>query len=561
MSTAKRKILVILAFLALLTAGFLAIRSYVFNELDISIQRRLTSLSLSGFNVHYDSLSVDWWSNVIKVDNLVLERDAYDTTCIYPEFISVQRVRAEGISLWTLIFQNKLSVESIFLDGSRVVLRRNSLLKLDPAAKKDHEFSLVAEHVHFRKADFTYTDSAKCDIITGVQGDLSVAGLKMNFQSDQPFEYEAEIVTLQQAKIQAPKQAYSFDIHQVNMNFKEGDLTLDTLRIIPAHDETSFSRKFGYEIDRFDALVPFIKAHNFSFSFIDSAFVAADAAEVQFYLKVFRDKRLPFLKKRKLLPVGQLRDLPFDVRIDSLKVTKSFAQYEEYVEEADEPGLIFFDNLYATLLNIDNTTTDGILELSATSNLLGHGKLALYAAFPLDENKRSHVTGSIEDFSLPEINPMLIPSTRIKVASGDMKKLSFKFSYNKTHSDGEVELNYENLKLVSFKPDEKTAGDELEKDNLKTFIMNTFIFRKNMDSDVPDDKRTGTIYYQRDEARSVFNFWVKSLLSGVKSAYNLDKIEEKKSEREVKKEVKKEERELRREARRQKRAERKRAQG
>lgn len=557
MSNAKRKIFIIVAFLALITVGFFAVRSYVFNELNISIQRRLTSLSLSGFNVHYDSLSVDWWSNVIKADNLVLEKDAYDTTCIYPEFVSVKRVRAEGISLWSLVFQNKLSVESIFLDGSRVILRRNSLLTLDSASKKDHEFSLVADHVHLREVDFTYTDSVKCDIITGVQGDMSVAGLKMDFQSNRPFEYEADIVTLQQAKIQMPKQAYSFDIHQVNMNFKGGDLTLDTLRIIPAHDKVSFGRKFGYEIDRFDGLVPFIKAHNFSFSFSDTAFVEADVAEIQFYLKVFRDKRLPFVQKRKLLPVAQLRSLPFALRIDSLKVIKSYAQYEEYIEAADEPGLIFFDNLYATILNVNNATTDGILELTATSNLLGHGNLNLYAAFPMDETKRSSVTGSIENFSLPEINPMLTPSTRMKVASGEMKKLSFKFGYNETYSAGEIELNYENLKLVSFKPDEKTAGDELEKDNLKTFILNTFIFRKNMDDDVPDDKRTGAIHYQRDETRSVFNFWVKSLLSGIKSAYNLDKVEEKKTERDVKKE----ERELRKEARRQKRADRKRAQG
>lgn len=555
MSNTKRLIFVTVALLLVAAAAFFAIRSYVFKRLDVSIQQRLTSLSLSGFNVHYDSLSVDWWDNVIKVDNLVLEKDAYDTTCIYPEFISVKRVRAEGIGLLQLVFRNRLSLESIYLDGSRVVLRENSLLKLDSTTQKDQEFSLAVEHVHLRAAHLTYTDSAHCDIITAVQGDISIAGLKMDFETDRPFNYGAEILTLQQGKVQMPKQSYDFEVYQASMNFQKSDFNLDTLRIIPMYGRIAFGQKYGFEIDRFEGIVPFIKARDFSFSFIDTAWVQARSWDMQFYLKVFRDKRLPFRATKKLLPVALLQDLPFALAIDSLTITKSFAQYEEYAEGADEAGRIFFDNLYARLLNVNNTTRKGTLQLTASSNLLGHGDLDLYATFPLEVSKRSSVAGSIQNFSIPEINPMLTPSTRIKVESGEMNKLSFQFTYNEIHSDGEIELNYENLKLVSFKDADKTEGDELEKDNLKTFIMNTFIFRKNMDEGVPDEKRTGTIHYQRDDARSVFNFWVKSLLSGIKSAYNLDKVAEKQDE----KELKKEERSLRKEARREKRAEKKKA--
>lgn len=535
----------------------MGLKSYVFHELDVSIQRRFTSLSLSGFNVHYDSLSVDWWSSVIKVDNLVFEKNAYDTTCVYPEFISAKRVRAEGIGLFDLILRNTLSLKSIYLDGSRMVLRRHSLLKLDSALQKDHEFTLVADHVLIRAGDFTYTDSAECEIITGIRSDVAIAGLRMNFRADHPFEYEADIVTLNETEVRLPQQFYTFNIRQVNMNFQQEELTLDTMKIIPEYDKLAFGRKHGFEIDRFEGTIPFLRASNFSFSFIDTARVKATVADVQFYLKVFRDKRLRFVTKKKLLPVLQLRELPFALQIDSLKVIKSFVQYEEFAEGTNDAGRIFFDNLYATLINVNNTASNGSFQLTAKSNLLGHGDLNLHAIFPLADKKRASVSGSIEDFSLPAINPMLVPSTRIKVESGNMKRLSFHFTFNETRSDGEIELNYEDLKLVTFKEDEKTDSDKLEKDGFKTFIMNTFVFRKNMGEDLPEEQRTGTIHYLRDDARSVFNFWVKSLLSGIKSAYNLDKMEAKKSEREIKKE----ERLSRREARRQKRAERKKERG
>ena len=557
MSNAYRWLISILSVIALLIAGLIWLRSYVFNRLDVSIEKRLTSLKLSGFNVHYDSLSVDWWDGVIKVDKLVLEKNAYDTTCIYPEFISVERVRTEGIGLLQLIFRSTLSVESIYLDQPNIVLRQNSLLELDSASEKENEFTLLADHVHIRSGNFTFTDSAACKLIAEVKSDLSVAGLTLDFHVGTPFKYSADILTLNASEIEMPQDFYTMKVAEINMNFVERALRIDSIRIIPVYSQVAFGRKHGFEIDRFEGLIPYFAASDFSFSFSDTAVVRSRSAEIQFYLKVFRDKRLRFVVVKKLLPVLQLRSLPFALHIDTLKVIKSYVQYEEIAEGTTEPGRVFFDNLYAEFRNVNNTSREGEMQLKATSNLLGHGSVNLFATFPLAERKRASVGGTIENFHLPELNPMLTPTTRLMVESGKMKKLSFNFTFNAARSDGKIEMNYENLKVISFKEEEKTKGDGLEKDNFKTFIMNAFVFRKNMDEDVPEEKRTGTIMYMRDDSRSVFNFWVKSVLSGIKSAYNMDKAEAKKSEREIKKE----QRLSKREARKARRAEKKKERG
>jgi hypothetical protein len=60
----------------------------------------------------------------------------------------------------------------------------------------------------------------------------------------------------------------------------------------------------------------------------------------------------------------------------------------------------------------------------------------------------------------------------------------------------------------------------------KTFIVNNFIVRKDMDATVPQEKRTGKISFDRDQNKSIFNFWAKSMFSGIKSAYNLDRLED-----------------------------------
>ena len=557
MSNANRWIISLLAVIAIAVAAFIWVRSYVFDKLDVSIQKRLTSLKVSGFNVRYDSLSVDWWDNVIKVQNLVMEKNAYDTTCTYPEFISASLVRAEGVRLLQLIFNNTLSVESIYLDAPRIVLRENSLLELDSVSEQQNEFTLLADHLHMRQGNLTYIDSGACKVVAEVNTDLSLAGMMLDFHVDGRLKYQAEILTMDGAEIQMPQDFYTFHVEQVKMNFLQRALAVDSIRIIPGYSKVAFGRKHGFEIDRFEGLIPHFKASNFSFSFDDTAMVKANTAEIQFYLKIFRDKRLRFVVTKKLLPVSQLRDLPFTLVIDTLRVTKSYVQYEEIAEGTDEPGRVFFDNLYAQFANVNNTSAQGEMKLTARSNLLGHGAVSLFATFPFGENKRSSLAGALEDFNLPEINPMLTPTTRMMVESGKMKRLSFEFTFSAVRADGEIDMNYEDLKLVTFKDEEKTKGEELEKDNFKTFIMNTFVFRKNMDEDDPEDKRTGTIVYIRDDSRSIFNFWLKAVLSGIKSAYNIDKVEAKKSEREIRKE----QRLSKREARKLKRAEKKKERG
>ena len=559
MTLNKRKSIIIAVVLIIIgTVTFVWVRSFVFSNMGLSINKKIQSLELSGFNVRYDSISIDWIRNTIEIDRLLLEKNPYDTACVYPEFIAVEKVRAEGFRLFPLIFRNILSFESLFLDRPRVIMRQNSLLKLDSTSQRENEFTVRIDKVLFKDGDFTYTDSVHCKMITGFKSDLSIDELEMDFHVDRPFEYHAKWLTLDSSQVKMPIEFYTFQIQKAKFDFENKFFQADSIRILPDLGRIEFGRKHGSEIDRFEGLIPFVKLNDFSLSFLDSTQVQAKVAEVQFYLKIFRDKSLPFVRKIKLLPMEQIAELPFGLIIDSLKVTKSYVQYEELVDHAPDAGRIFFDNLYAVLLNINNRNPKENTQLSAQANLLGEGNVNLFVTFPADMKKRATLVGTIKDFSIPKINSMLTPSTNIKVESGEMKKLSFNFTFNAIRSDGEIELNYEDLKLVTFKEtDDKKKVEDLEKDNFKTFIMNTFIFRKTMDEDVPEEKRTGTVMFVRDDSRSVFNFWVKSVVSGIKSAYNLDKTEAKKNERDTKKE----ERLSKREARKLRRAEKKRERG
>lgn len=553
----KRKYFV-LVILALITTGLLVwFRAFVFENVAVTLNERIQSLKISGFNITYDSLHVDWLGNVIEIDNLLLEKNTYDTACAHPEFISVALVRAEGLSLIQLLFRKTLVLEAVHLEGARMVLHENSRIAIDSISRQRNEFSLRVDRVVARHADIVYTDSAYCETIAGVKSHLSMRGLRLDFHVNKPFAYNVETMTLDSVEVRLPAQFYTMRAKQMVLNMEKKAFRADSIEVIPDLGKLEHGRKHGFEIDRYECAVPSLAASGLSFARGDSLEVRASLAEIQFTIKVFRDKRLPFVRKTKALPVALLHDLPFPLHIDSLKVRDSFVQYDEIVEATSEPGGIFFDNMNAVLSNVSSVSRSGNMTLRAHARLYGQGNLALFATFPFDEQLRSSVSGNIRDFSLPKLNAILTPSTQLMVESGNMKELSYNFTFNDRESQGEVALNYENLKLATYKDEEKTDGEGREKDNFKTFMINTFVFKKNMTEDMPEEKRTGTVSYVRDEARSIFNFWSKSLVSGIKSAYDLDKPAARNDDRESKKE----ERMSRREARKQKRAEKKKERG
>jgi hypothetical protein len=541
---AKVKRTLLITITASITVAILVIaRLYFFNTLKEKIETRIQTLNKTGFNIKYDSITIDWRKNLIIFDNIVVEKDAYDTTCIYPEFIAAQQVKVRGFSLIPFLLKKKLVFKSIEITRPHIVIRQHSRFLQDSASHQENALDLSIDKVQITSAHLEYTDSTACKAITNFKASLSITSLSVDFYSGKPLAVALGELQLDSAQLHLPKQLYSLFVKKTTLNYPARTLQFDTLKILPHLSKLRFGRKKGYETDRIEGIVPYIRFSGLTFQYPDTFAIEARKIDIQMFLKIFRDKRLPEKKKFNVLPVQQLRKLPFGIKIDTLQVDKSYISYEEFAAQAKTPGTVFFDNLNATLYNINNTPglTQGQTVIKANAAFMGEGKLEMVTSLPLDPDKNCITEGSLKDMMIEKINPMVEPMANMKVASGKLDNLEFKFAYNAVHSDGEVALNYHDLKIISYKDEEKLKKDlkkaekkhkrrkkkseaDIKKDNLKSFIINAFVIRRNMDEKVPEEKRKGKISFYRDTSRSIFNYWWKSVFSGIKSAYNLDKL-------------------------------------
>lgn len=539
MRTRTKRIWAIVAILGIGVAVLIAARSYIFDRLKETLHEKVRSLNKTDLNIRYDSIYIDWRRNLILVDKLVVEKDAYDTTCAYPEFISVEKVRIEGFSLLSYLFRKKLSFESVSLMRPHIVVRQASRLLQDSSRGKENGFRLAIDAVHLYGAHVEYTDSAACKPLTDFKSTLHALALAVDAQAGKPPKFSLQAIQLDSTTVELPDEFYTLRVKALAADLKKGTLRLDTLKVTPHHPKLAFGRKKGFETDRLEGVVPFLNLSGLKLRYVDTFAIEAKSAGVQTFMKIFRDKRLPDKKRVTVLPLQLLRKLPFGLSIDSLRIIKSYVSYEEFQVEAGVPITVFFDDITATILHLNNdrSMVQGETILKAKAAFMGKGSVELVTVVPWQAEKNCTVEGNLKNFNLENINPLLEPLANMKVESGIMKRLHFKYAYNSTRADGEVALNYENLKLISYKDDEKLEKDkkrkrnrnkdpeDLKKDNLKSFIINAFVIRKNMDESVPEEKRTGTILFYRDTSKSLLNYWWKSVYSGIKSAYNLDKLE------------------------------------
>jgi hypothetical protein len=151
----------------------------------------------------------------------------------------------------------------------------------------------------------------------------------------------------------------------------------------------------------------------------------------------------------------------------------------------------------------------------ANARFMNAGDLKADFSFPADPKKPYTIHGSVKNMNLTELNKILVPIARVEIRSGNLHEIKFDYQYNEYRADGELTMSYSKLDVASLVKDRKK--DDVNK--LLTLIIHAFIKK-----DLSKNTDKGKILYYHDPERSTFNYWWKSILSGVKSLFGLDKI-------------------------------------
>jgi hypothetical protein len=513
---------VTLSALTLAVLIFFAGRYFLLSQIRQTLHNRLGDLREQGVILKFDSAKINTWSGDIAIHRLNISiRDSVDTTRINVS-AAIPEVIVDGINIIPFLKQKNISIDHVSLRHAVITYRPSADI---PQAETRNSFfqDLHIDNIDLSGSSFHLQDSVGGDTVATFHADLKIRNLGLERVADS-LMWRESAVQISDFSFTLPDEYYSFSVKDVRLDLKKKSFEIDSLKVMPTLGRRAFMRKYGREIDYFKGVVPYVKISGLSMTADPSLAFQVNQIVANFRLIVFRDKRLPFIKDwHTQLPSEFIHKLPFKLNIDTLLLKDCFVSYEEFPAAGDSSGTVFFDHLYATAHSISNDMSKPHgTKMQARAKFMGTGNLLVNFTFPRDTNKAYTAAGWLRDFPMVKLNDMLGPAAKARVESGIMTNLEFHFRYNRTRSDGTVELNYENLKISSLR---ENKNHETKVSLIKTLLLNLFVIKKNMDEDTRDDRKTGTILFYRNTKRSIFNYWWKSIFSGIKSAYNLDKLQ------------------------------------
>ena len=450
-----------------------------------------------------------------------------DSTNNTPLKAQLKNIAIKNVSLYSLLVNKKLEIKEILITDGSIRFSRKKSVK-DDHNKQPKEIpinKIIIGRIVLKNLNTTLAN----DSLTRCSGLLNMT--LNNIQSSDTTgidniraynikDVESKITHL---LYNSADGFYQTHIAAIYLASNDEKLIIDSLALLPRYSKFKFSRVAGKQVDRLKTFIPRIEITGLQYDhFRDSTFLASKIAIISAEIFSFRDKRMPFKEtENKPLPIAAIKQFDFGIEVDTLQIKNSKVTYEEFPPDGFKSGKIVFENLQATLVNVSNKVYQNkphYATLEASAKIMGKGLIQASFTLPLDENKQYHAKGKISQMSLLHLNPALENLAFIRIESGRLNALNFDFDYNDKSANGTLTINYQDLKITGLKKEK--SKDESD---IKTFLINTIV-KNDKDKNMPTDKRTGAIEFERDRKRQIFNFWWKSLLSGIKaSVLNADK--------------------------------------
>ncbi len=432
----------------------------------------------------------------------------------------MESVKLKGIKLFKAILKHDIRIRTVTISNSSLVGRIPFLKDTIPPLVSP--VSLRITNLIFNKIDLeigNLLNAQSCSVKEGFVKiyDLQVDKLDTLFPGIiRQFDFSADELLSVRAD-----SMYSYKANGILYSAASNTLELDSLKIQPNFDDYDFTSRYKFQMSRFEAGLSNINVYDFVASdyFRNRSLISSYVEIGEMNMKVFRDKRKEFRHLIKPAFQDMIYNYPGPLQIDSIRLLDGNVTFTVHAEEANEAGIIRFNEINSKLYNITNNaiykTESAFIELKADALLMGKGKFNIHLKARLfDSNNTFSLNGSLSDMEANELNPILEKNAYIYATSGKIDKMSFSFSADNKNANGKMTMLYHGLNITvkNKRTDDTTAF----KERFISYIAN----RRVMDSNpvAGEDVRDGIIYFDRDPERFLFHYCFRSILSGITSS-------------------------------------------
>ena len=440
------------------------------------------------------------------------------TTLTTGEEIIAESLQIKGIHIIPAVVLKNYIAEDIQIKNARIVLSNRSKKNYSGQRMRD----IHLKNITLLNADFLIFNANENKNDSLLYGNFSMNVNDFRISENRTDQNgKIQLVSRIQFSVEnagwfLPGNLNKLELNKLDFDSQSGELIADSVTFFTRHTKPELAEITGVETDWYNLTLKTFEMQNIKLEamFERSALVTERLEITDFTAEIFRDKRLPFPEKKDTkLPYEIIESLPIAFHCDSFLILDADIIYKEKVTNDYSEAEVTFNQMQVSISNLSNIESliQGPTEMHASAKVMNSALLTARFAVPNKKfNNGYSVRGRLHPSEIDLFNPVIVPNASARINSGRIKTFDFNFNYTNAHSTGKLILEYENLK-ISF-----LNEDDGSKRKIKTLIANTFMVKEENLKGTKSYK-TGTISFKRDKKKSVFNYWWKSIFSGIES--------------------------------------------
>lgn len=428
-------------------------------------------------------------------------------------FLEIKNLNISGISYWDYVIYGEIHIDKILINNPKGSYYKDLKIKSKDIQKKETKIDkpIFVDLFQFENAEIAIYEADKDSTKLYTQ-DLSVAiqDIELNTETVNkqiPFKYNSISATSDSVFIKAN----DYDNLTIeNFSIENNNLIINNLNFKTKYPKTELSQIIAIERDHYDLSIKSVTISDYNFGFTEEEFytkiqnIHLDTPS----LSVFRDKLVTDDLSIKPLYSKSLRELPFELTVDSVHINNGFIEYEEKVKKENNGGAINFKKLNAAISNVSNTYKSPektLIDIDAI--FMDKAPISVQWSFdvqnPNDEFIFKAKVGALE---AEKMNRFTEPNLKVRL-EGRVNQTYFTIDGNDNTSQTDMKINYSDFKVSVVQ------NDGEKKNKFLSAIVNVFISK---DSEKQNNQyKEASAEATRDKTKSIFNFLWISLKSAL----------------------------------------------
>jgi hypothetical protein len=470
-------------------------------SLKRKLETKLKSLSET-IKIEYKDISLNAFTghlNVIEPHIRVYGK----TTDTVNLSITLKRLNIEGVSYWSYVFNDKIYADKVIFEQPNITYYHNNLVQNNTYHKR---FNSSFKH----KVAIQYLEivDGKLDVYQAQNNTLALKSNAINFKIEDvsiaPNTTKAHIsyknYSVNSSNVFFKISAFE-DLNLAHININPETIKLTDVKLNTTLSRNALSNHIATERDHYNLNIDSIALKYPDFGLKQDSLFYFNSPHTTIYqanFEIFRDKLLPDDMSYKPLYSKMLRELNFNMALDTLQIKNSAINYTEKVKANTKGGELRFSNLNANITNMGNTYIDKT-HIDVNAIFMKHTPLHVQWNFNVNNKNDAFVFKSdIGKFHAHDLNQFMTPNLNVKL-EGEVEKLYFTVSGNAITSQIDAKLKYEDFDVVVLKKNGK------EKNKLLSTVLNIFI-SKDSNNDAKTFSYGSKEHIHRDPTKSIFNF-------------------------------------------------------